>query len=96
MPTIIANLHSLNTTKEYTKIEAQKEKDEKLQRTIEKKGVGVYYCIPEQVEVSVSYGEKTLMKTLEISQFGQVSYMLASPSQLIFDSATGALKYMGK
>lgn len=43
MPTIIANLHSLNTTKEYTKIEAQKEKDEKLQRTIEKKGVGVYY-----------------------------------------------------
>ncbi len=96
MPTVIANLHSLNTTKEYTKIEAQKEKDEKLQRNIEKKGVGVYYCIPEQVEVSVSYGEKTLVKTLEMSQFGQVSYMLTSPKQLIFDPATGALKYMGK
>lgn len=96
MPTIIANLHSLNTTKEYTKIEAQKEKDEKLQRTIAKKGVGVYYCIPEQVEVSVSYGEKILRKTLEMSQFGQTSYMLSSPSQLIFDAATGAVKYIGK
>jgi hypothetical protein len=96
MPTIVANLHSLNTTKEYSKLEAQKSKDEKLQNRIAKKGVGVYYRIPEKVQVSISYGENIFAKTIDISQFGQITYILDSPSKVLFDSKSGALKYIGK
>lgn len=96
MPTIVANLHSLNTTKEYSKLESQKSKDEKLQNKIAKKGVGVYYRIPEKVQVSIA-GEETLFSnTVDISQFGQITYTVDSPSKISFDSKTGALKYIGK
>lgn len=96
MPTIVANLHSLNTTKEYAKLESQKSKDEKLQNKIAKKGVGVYYRIPEKVQVSIANGESIFSKTVDISQFGQITYTADSPSRIVFDSKTGALKYIGK
>lgn len=96
MPMVVANLHSLNTTKPYSVIEEQREKDEKLQSKIVKKGVGVYYRIPEKVELTVNYGDKVLSKTLDISQFGQTTFMFSSPKSISFSAENGALEYVGK
>lgn len=96
MPTIVANLHSLNTTKEQTKTEAQKSKDEKLQKRLAKSGVGVYYRIPEKVEVSITLGERVFNKTVNISQFGQTTCITDCPSALLFDPESGALKHIAK
>ncbi len=89
---ITVKIHSLNTTKEYEKIEEQKKKDDKLQKIIEKKGVGLYYRIPEMVELSIEQGGEKYFKTTQISQFGVVSYMMDSPDKITFKQQTGALK----
>ncbi len=94
--TIVANIHSLNTTKNYAKIEEQKSYNDKIKSSIAKKGVGVYYRIPETVNVSVNIADKSFKKTLKISQFGVVSYLMDSPSKIVFDEKTGALKFVSK
>ncbi len=96
IPTVVANLHSLNTTKALAVTEAQKAKDEKLQERIAKKGVGVYYRIPEKVELSISYGEKIFSKTLSISQFGQTTFLIESPKSLQFSPCDGSLLHISK
>ena len=96
IPTIVANLHSFNTTKEQTKTEAQKSKDDKLQKRLAKKGVGVYYRIPEKVKVSITSVEKVFDKTVNISQFGQTTCIMDCPSGLLFDPESGALKHIAK
>ncbi len=96
IPTVVANLHSLNTTKSYVTMEDQKSKDEKLQSRIDKKGVGVYYRIPEQVEVTINCGEKVFSKRISIAQFGQTSYLLSSPQRVVLSPKDGSLKYAGK
>lgn len=93
---IVANIHSFNTTKNYAKIEEQKSHNDKIQSSIAKKGVGVYYRIPETVNVSVNIADKSFKKTLKISQFGVVSYLMDSPSKIVFDDKTGALKFVSK
>jgi hypothetical protein len=91
-PIVAVRIHSLNTTKEYEKIEEQKKKDDKLQKLIAKKGVGLYYRIPEMVELSIDFEGKRFFKTTHLSQFGVVSYMMDSPSNITFKRQTGALK----
>lgn len=91
-PVVAVRIHSLNTTKEYEKIEEQKKKDDKLQKLIAKKGVGLYYRIPEMVELSIDFEGKRFFKTTHLSQFGVVSYMMDSPSNITFKRQTGALK----
>lgn len=91
-PIIAVNIHSLNTTKEYEKIEEQKKKDEKLQKLIAKKGVGLYYRIPEMVELSIDFEGKHYFKTTHLTQYGVVSYMLDSPKKISFKPQTGALE----
>lgn len=91
-PIVAVKIHSLNTTKEYEKIEEQKKRDENLQKQIAKKGVGLYYRIPEMVELSIDFDGKRYFKTTHLSQFGVVSYMMDSPSRITFKPQTGALK----
>lgn len=91
-PIVAVKIHSLNTTKEYEKIEEQKKKDDKLQKLIAKKGVGLYYRIPEMVELSIDFDGKRFFKTTHLSQFGVVSYMMDSPNKITFKRQTGALK----
>ncbi len=93
-PVVTVKVHSLNTTKEYEKIEEQKKKDDKLQKQIAKQGVGVYYRIPEGVELSIDVAGRKYYKNTQISQFGVVSYMMDSPSKIIFKRQTGALKFV--
>lgn len=90
-PIVAVKIHSLNTTREYEKIEEQKKKDEKLQKQIAKKGVGLYYRIPEMVELSIDFDNTLYYKTTNITQFGVVSYMLDSPKRIRFKPQTGAL-----
>ena len=91
-PIVAVRIHSLNTTKEYEKIEEQKKKDDRLQRQISKNGVGLYYRIPEMVELSIDFAGKRYFATTHIAQFGVVSYMMDSPSKITFKPKTGALK----
>jgi hypothetical protein len=91
-PIVAVRIHSLNTTKEYEKIEEQKKKDDRLQRQISKNGVGLYYRIPEMAELSIDFAGKRYFATTHISQFGVVSYMMDSPSKITFKPKTGALK----
>ena len=74
--------------------EEQKKKDDKLQKLIEKKGVGVYYRIPESVELSIDVEGRKYYKQTQISQFGVVSYMMNAPNKIIFKPQTGALKFV--
>ncbi|MBO7277855.1 MAG: DUF4831 family protein [Bacteroidales bacterium] len=91
-PIVAVKIHSLNTTKEYEKIEEQKKKDENLQKLIAKKGVGLYYRIPEMVELSIDFEGKHYFKTTHLTQYGVVSYMLDSPKKISFKPQTGALE----
>lgn len=91
-PVVTVKIHSLNTTKEYEKIEEQKKKDDRLQRQISKNGVGLYYRIPEMAELSIDFAGKRYFATTHIAQFGVVSYMMDSPSKITFKPKTGALK----
>jgi hypothetical protein len=65
-----------------------------FQKLIDKKGVGVYYRIPESVELSIELGGRKYYKSTQISQFGVVSYMMDSPNKIIFKHQTGALKFV--
>lgn len=91
-PIVAVKIHSLNTTKEYEKIEEQKKKDESLQKQIAKKGVGLYYRIPEMVELSIDFDGRRYFKTTHLTQYGVVSYMLDSPKKITFKPQTGALE----
>ncbi len=91
-PIVAVNIHSLNTTKEYEKIEEQKKKDENLQKLIAKKGVGLYYRIPEMVELSIDFDGRRYFKATQLTQYGVVSYMLDSPKKISFKPQTGALE----
>lgn len=95
-PIVAVKIHSLNTTKEYEKIEEQKLKDDKLQKQIAKKGVGLYYRIPETVELTIDFDGKNYFKTTQVNQYGVVSYMLDSPSKVTFKPHTGALHIIEK
>lgn len=95
-PIVAVKIHSLNTTKEYEKIEDQKKKDDKLQKQIAKKGVGLYYRIPEMVELSIEFNGKKYFKTTHLSQFGVVSYLIDSPKKITFKPHTGALQRVEK
>jgi hypothetical protein len=44
------------------------------------------------VELSIDFEGKRFFKTTHLSQFGVVSYMMDSPSNITFKRQTGALK----
>jgi hypothetical protein len=89
---LIARIHSFNTTSSNSKIENNKNNDKELQNKIENRGVGVYYSIPEEAEVSINVNEnKTYSKMMPIIQYGTITYLLNNTSNVMFDSKTGAL-----
>ena len=90
--TIVANLHCHNSVKQLASNINRKSSNKELSERIDKKGVGIYYAIPEKVEVSVSFGGLNLVKTVSLSQFGTTAYTLSNKKSLEFDGKTGALK----
>ncbi|MDR1847724.1 MAG: DUF4831 family protein [Bacteroidales bacterium] len=89
--TIIANLHCLNSLKPLAAVMQQRTTNKETQDYIAKKGVGVYYVIPEKVEVSVAFGDINAVKTIDINQFGVVNYTLSNDQNLEFDRRSGTL-----
>lgn len=53
---------------------------------------GVYYAIPEMVQVSVETPNKTYSSVIEINQYGMISSMNTNKQDIIFNSKTGAIK----
>lgn len=53
---------------------------------------GVYYSIPERVEVSVETPYKTYRKALELVQYGAIKTFNSKNYDIEFDSKTGAIK----
>ena len=57
---------------------------------------GVYYSIPERVEVSVETPNKTYRKALEIVQYGAIKTFNSKNYDIEFDSKTGAIKSISR
>ncbi len=90
---VIARIHSQNTTKNLSSVVAAQSGSKEFKKSIEKQGVGLYYAVPEQVEVFVEYGNETLAnKTLGLAQYGFVSTLVNGNKQVEFDCCTGTLK----
>ena len=53
---------------------------------------GVYYAIPEMVQVSVETPIKTYSTVVEINQYGMIRAMNTQKQNIIFDTKTGAIK----
>ncbi|MDR0790281.1 MAG: DUF4831 family protein [Bacteroidales bacterium] len=90
--TIVANLHCYNTIKPLATTLKRQSGSKETQERINKKGVGVYYAIPEKVEVSVSFGSLNFVKDVSLAQFGVTAYTLSNTQSLDFDRKTGELK----
>lgn len=89
---IIAAIHSLNTTSANSKLESSKNSDSQIKEKLEKNGVGVYYSIPEEVNVTVNVGEtSTYSKMMKLIQYGTTTYIMNNNSNLSFDENTGSL-----
>jgi hypothetical protein len=94
---LIARIHSYNTTSTNAKIENNKNSNKDLQDKIESRGVGVYYSIPEEAEVSINVNNSnTYSKMMPIIQYGTITYLLNNTSNVMFDSQTGALLKLWK
>lgn len=53
---------------------------------------GIYYAIPEMVQVSVETPSKTYTQMLEINQYGLISTMKTQNQNIILNPKTGAIK----
>lgn len=57
---------------------------------------GVYYSIPEMVEVSVETPNKTYRKSLQLVQYGAIKTFNSKDYDIEFDSKTGAIKSISR
>jgi len=57
---------------------------------------GVYYSIPEMVEVSVETPNKTYRKSLQLVQYGAIKTFNSKNYDIEFDSKTGAIKSISR
>jgi len=53
---------------------------------------GVYYSIPEQVQVSVETPKKTYSSTVELNQYGIIKSFNSQKQNIFFDIKTGGIK----
>ncbi len=83
-----AKSNSVKAISDSPKVITLKEKSEGIN--------GVYYSIPERVEVSVETPNKTYRKALEIVQYGAIKTFNSKNYDIEFDSKTGAIKSISR
>lgn len=83
-----AKSNSVKAISDSPKVITLKEKSEGIN--------GVYYSIPERVEVSVETPNKTYRKALEIIQYGAIKTFNSKNYDIEFDSKTGAIKSISR
>lgn len=90
---VVARIHSLNTTKNISSLVTEQANSKDFKKATEKQGVGIYYSVPEQVEVFVEYANETLAnKKLDLAQYGFVTTLINGNKQVEFDQCSGLLK----
>ncbi|MBR1770078.1 MAG: DUF4831 family protein [Bacteroidales bacterium] len=89
---VIVRIHTKNQTKNVASIINGQSESKDFKNKVSKTGVGVYYSIPERVDVSVEYGNETLtQKNVGLAQYGTVSCLINGNKNLTFDTSTGAI-----
>lgn len=91
---LLARIHSFNTVKELeNKVNEKKNSKEFKNRIAKTKtGIGIYYAVPEQVEVFVEYGNEILgNKVMKLAQYGFVTSLVGGNKQIELDATTGAI-----
>lgn len=90
---VIARIHSFNTTKNISSLVSEQTNSKNYKKVSEKQGVGLYYSVPEKVEVFVEYGNETLAnKVLGLAQYGFVTTIMNGNRQVQFDEHTGMMQ----
>lgn len=94
---LLARFHTNNQTEGLKNpVRSYDKKDSTLvvdMRDIDVSGIkGVYYAIPEMVQVSVETPNKIYSSVVEISQYGMIRAMNTQKQDIIFNSKTGAIK----
>lgn len=94
---LLARFHTNNQTEGLKNpVRSYDKKDSTLvvdMRDIDVSGIkGVYYAIPEMVQVSVETPIKTYSTVVEINQYGMIRAMNTQKQNIIFDTKTGAIK----
>ncbi|MDR1006919.1 MAG: DUF4831 family protein [Bacteroidales bacterium] len=87
--TIVARLQSRNTTKQIAALLSSQSQNKELQDQIAKKGAGIYYAIPEIVDVSVDFGGLKVQKTINMMQFGVTTCTFSNNQSIEFDAENG-------
>ncbi len=89
---IVARIHSYNTTNKLATKVNEKQSTKDFKNKTAKEGIGIYYSIPEQVEVFVEQGGETLAKqTMKLAQYGFVASLVGGNNQVEFDPTTSAI-----
>lgn len=90
---VVARIHSFNTTKTVATIINEQQNTKDYRNAVSKKGIGIYYSIPEQVEVFAEMADKVLSKkTLGLSQYGTTAVLSSGDKNIRFDTASGAIE----
>lgn len=89
---LIARIHSFNTVKELENKANEKINSKDFKKNVSKTGIGLYYSVPERVEVFVEYGNEILdSKVMKLAQYGFVNTLAGGNKQIELDATTGAI-----
>lgn len=94
---LLARFHTNNQTEDLININVPMDKsDSSLVVTLKNKEIsgidGVYYSIPEQVQVSVETPKKTYSSIVELNQYGIIKSLNSQKRNIIFDIKTGGIR----